>query len=71
MYVRASSVVSVMPTSARWWFKGTQGIPPDTPVVPPTMSARSRINTVDPPSAARVAALSPAAPEPMTMTSTT
>ena len=71
MYVRASSRESLTPTSAMWWFMGTHGIPPETPVVPPMRSAFSSSSTSAPPSYARVAAVSPAAPEPITTTSTT
>ena len=71
MYASASSRESVSPTSAMWWLHGTHGMPPDTPVVPPIIAAFSRTRTSAPPSAASVAAVSPAAPVPRTTTSTT
>ena len=71
MYRNASSRVSDDPTSDMWALTGTQGIPPDTPVVPPIRSDFSTTTTSEPPSWASVAAVSPAAPEPTTTTSTT
>src|SRR4051794_14066567 len=54
-----------------WWFLGSHMTPPDTAVVPPTMSDFSRTSTSAPPSEARVAAVSAAPPDPTTTTSTT
>src|SRR5262245_49845922 len=50
---------------------GTQTTPPETAVVPPICSARSRTRTSAPPSAASSAALSAAPPDPTITTSAT
>ena len=71
MYASASSRLSSMPASAITWFPGSHTPPPDTAVVPPSMSAFSRISTSAPPSCASVAAVSAAPPDPTTTTSTT
>src|SRR6185312_14766682 len=53
----------------KWWL-GIHMTPPETADVPPNRSAFSRTTTDAPPSAARQAATSPAAPLPITATST-
>src|SRR5215469_15364619 len=68
-YVTTSSRLSVKPALASWRLFGSQTVPPDHALVPPTVAAFSNSPTRAPSAAARTAAVSPAAPVPSTTTS--